>query len=162
MNKNLKIVGIFIVIAFIGSMFLACSSRMLDFTIVSNKNVNLNITDSAKGPRVSGSHHVWWILFVPVGSPNLEEAVDRAIEKAGPEYDALIDGVIYNQFYFFLLTSKAGFKVEGTPVKSSQIAADWDEENILFHSSTGKDNSKNFQKLLEALPQQQSDTEIKK
>jgi hypothetical protein len=141
-----------------------CTSRMLDFTVVSNKNVNLQIKEEGKGPRVSGSHHIWWVLWIPMGSASLEEAVDRAIEKAGPGYDALIDGVIYNQFYFYFFTSKSGYKVEGTPVRSSEIISEWTQrgrnieeakENILFHSSTGKDNNKNFERIKKALNQDQ-------
>lgn len=144
MIKKTKIC-LFIVLALF--VFVSCVSRVLDFTIVSNKNVDLRIKDSAKGQRVTGVDSALWILFIPTGSPNLEEAVDKAIEKAGPGYDALMDGVIYSEFFTFLLVSRSGYKVEGTPVKTREIIADLSTHNILYHSSLGIDNKKAIQRI---------------
>jgi len=137
-------------------LFSGCVSRVLDFTIVSSKNVDMRIKDTAKGSRVTGRDHAWWILFFPTGRPNLKEAVDRAIESAGPGYDALIDGVIYSEFSYFLLASKSGFKVVGTPVKTKEIVAELKQkdedadkffESALYHSSLGIDNTKTIERI---------------
>ena len=89
------------------------------------------------------------ILGIPLGTANLKEAVDRAIEKAGPGYDALIDGVVYAVSKFYILFGSFGYKIEGTPIKSKDIRSSGiTEEQILFHSSLGLDNSK----ALEAIP----------
>jgi len=133
-----------------------CVSRVLDFTVVSSKNVELKIKDTAKGSRVTGKDHSLWILFIPTGSANLKEAVDRAIESAGPGYDALIDGVIYSEFYFFLLASKVGYKVVGTPIKTREIITALEQKgedadkllaNALYHSSLGINNAKTIERI---------------
>lgn len=74
------------------------SCRILDFTIISSKNVTLNVKKDER--RVSGKGFT------------VKAAVDHAIESAGQGYDALIDGVIYQGAF--------RFKVEGTPIKTSE------------------------------------------
>jgi hypothetical protein len=69
---------------------------MMDFTIISSKNVSSNY--NKENPRVTGKGFT------------VKDAVDKAIEKAGPGYDALIDGVIYDMGF--------RYKVVGTPIKT--------------------------------------------
>ena len=78
---------------------LMSSCRLVDFTIISSKNVSLDVKKDA--PRVKA------------GGATVKDAVDKAIEKAGSGYDALIDGVIYQRLFF-------GFRVVGTPIKTSE------------------------------------------
>lgn len=124
----------------------SCSTRLIDFTIISSKNLGLRVKESAKGPRVTGEDFAWVILIIPTGTPNMKEAVDRAIEKAGPGFDALVDGVVYSKFSWYLLATKSGYLVEGTPIKSSEALAfmtpEMKEEfyvqhNVIFHSKKG-------------------------
>lgn len=130
-------------------VFNGCTQRIIDFTIISSKQMNMKIDESGKGERVVGKDGVYWITFIPLGIPNLKEAVDRAIESAGPGYDALIDGVIYAENWWAVVTGYNGYKVEGTPVKSSKIIAELIKEgkdvdlamqNIVYHSRLGKSN----------------------
>lgn len=123
-----------------------CSVRMLDFTLLSSKNVEMRVPQEAKGTRVTGIDTVP-VFVLPLGVPNLKEAVDRAIENAGPGYDALIDGVVYNESRFFIIGT-VGYKVEGTPVKTAAVRAaalmgGEDPEvavgHLLQHSSLVKD-----------------------
>lgn len=132
----------------------SCTTRLLDFTVVSSKNTEMQIPTSSKGERVEGKDGVP-IIFFPLGNPNLKEACDRAIESAGPEYDALIDGVIYSKFIYFIF-GYMEYKVEGTPIISSQINTTSIEGNaggiaqskpILYHSKTGKSNDEAIQKI---------------
>lgn len=104
-----------------------CTFRVTDFTVISTKNVNVPV--HGKAPRTTGKDCVIVILF-PLGLPNLKTAVDRAIEKAGPEYDALIDGVAYFDNYSFLFGEECS-RVEGTPVstKSAGVSSKEQEQN---------------------------------
>ncbi|MEW5816495.1 MAG: hypothetical protein AB1798_14025 [Spirochaetota bacterium] len=139
------------------SLLAGCVSRLIDFTVISNKNVELRFKDTAKGPRVTGEDMVWSVLgILPLGTPSLEEACDRAIESAGAGYEALIDGVLYRIYNYYLLVSKEGYKVEGTPVKTKEILALAEQrgenmekqfEKVMFHSSLGRDNSKAIEKI---------------
>lgn len=91
----------------------SCSQRMLDFTVISSKNVTMRVPNEAKGPRTTGKE------MKTCGTPQLKAAVDKAIENAGPGYDALIDGVVFTRWEFY----RSGYVVEGTPVKTSKLKA---------------------------------------
>ena len=99
-----------------------CSTRMIDFTVISSKNMQLQIPQEARGERVEGRDEVWMLLSIPLGRPEIKEAVDQALENAGPGYDALIDGVLYQTVKFYGIVSKIGFKVEGTPINTSLLS----------------------------------------
>jgi hypothetical protein len=90
---------------------------MLDFTLISTKNVDLTKASQFKrgNNRVNGEDGVYWILYFPLGSPNLKEAVDRAIEKI-PGCIALVDGVVYHESWWAILTGYSSYVIEGTPL----------------------------------------------
>jgi hypothetical protein len=124
-----------------------CTRRVLDFTVVSSKNVDLRLDDSAKGERTKGIDRVWWFITIPLGQPNLKEATDRAIEAAGPGYDALIDGVISIKSGWYILTGETTYIVEGTPVKTTMLYGQMEKEGrdiadvlktTLYHSSLNR------------------------
>lgn len=124
-----------------------CSRRMIDFTVISSKNMQLQIPPEAMGGRVEGEDKVFIVFGFRLGTPNLKEAVDRAIENAGPGYDALIDGVLYQTTDFYLLVLQTGYKVVGTPIKTSLVHASLPKgdsrlarASILYHSSRGISN----------------------
>jgi hypothetical protein len=90
----------------------ACSNRVIDFTLLSSKNNELT-ANRARAPRVSGEDCVTVVIF-PFGKTDMKEAVDRAIQKAGPGYSALVDGVVRDDRAF--LFGKNCIVVEGSPV----------------------------------------------
>ena len=94
----MKKINLFSIVALsaLSSTFSSC--RLVDFTIISSKNVTVDVKKDA--PRVSGKGF------------QLKDAIDHAIEKAGPGYDALIDGVVYDGLF--------RYKVTGTPIKTSE------------------------------------------
>ncbi len=102
----------------IAGLFISgCSYRVLDFTIISTKNVDLSKADTftrAK-TRVEGQDVVHMILFIPTGRLNMEEAIDRAIEKT-PGAVALVDGVVYSKGWWAILYGKSLIIIEGTPL----------------------------------------------
>lgn len=78
------------------------NQRLVDFTLLSAKNHGVK-TKLSNTPRVVG-----------VSIYSVKDAIDKALESAGLGYDALIDGVVYRY--------SGGFKVEGTPIKTSDLA----------------------------------------
>lgn len=96
-----------------------CSVRIVDFTAISTKNVNIQAFETGK--RVVGEDCAPVVLF-PLAIPNMKTAIDRAIENAGPGYDALTDGVVYslNQAFIF---GRICYQVEGTPIQTRSAIA---------------------------------------
>jgi hypothetical protein len=120
---------IFITFCF-GFLFISgCTTRVLDFTVISSKNTNLRVKDAGKGQRVVGEDMVGYFI-IPLGQPQVKTAVDKAIEKAGPGFDALLDGVIFYKYNVFLLFGSFGYSVEGTPIKTSELIAELQNKGI--------------------------------
>jgi hypothetical protein len=137
-------------------VFNGCTQRLIDYTIISSKQMNMKVNESARGQRVEGKDGIYWLLFIPFGIPNLKEACDEAIESVGSGYDALIDGVVYTEFWWVFFTGYNGYKVQGTPIKSLHIKAALLEQgkdvevvmkNIIYHSSTGKSNDETIRNI---------------
>ena len=106
----MKKIGLILIMLLLIPLVSGCSRRMIDFTVISSKNMQLQIPSEARGPRVEGKDMAMILLLIPFGSPNLKEAVDRAIESAGPGYDALVDGVLYRQSYYFVVGGLYGVR----------------------------------------------------
>ena len=105
------------VVSFSLLLLAGCSRRLVDFTVISSKNVP--ITENGIGfkkatSRVQGIDKKWSILFVP-GIPDMKEAIDDAIEKY-PGAVALTDGVIYSKAWSCFLFGQNKYVVEGTPL----------------------------------------------
>jgi hypothetical protein len=94
-------------------VFSSCSYRLIDFTVISSKNHSLKI-DKSQGVRVSGSSNG----FLGLGT-SIKDAMDKALQSAGSDYDLLIDGVVRINDFFLV----SGYKVEGTAVSSSKMKA---------------------------------------
>ena len=102
----MKRTGVTLTLMLLIPLVSGCTQRMIDFTVISSKNMQLQFPSEATGPRVEGQDMVLFVI-IPFGTPNLKEAVDRAIEQAGPGYDALIDGVIYQKNLLFLFLQES-------------------------------------------------------
>ena len=115
-------------------MFSSCSYRLVDFTVISSKNVSLKI-DKSQGIKVSASSNG----FLGLGA-SIKDAMDKALSSAGPDYDLLVDGVVRVNDYFLV----SGYKVEGTAISSSKMKAslgvkgfeDWCKANNVFDPTT--------------------------
>ena len=97
-----------------------CSLPVADFTALSTKNNLLN-EDPERGKRVSAKDCVP-VILVHLGQPDLEAAIDKAIESAGPGYDALVDGAVYRRYEHFLFGREC-WEVEGIAVPRPATAA---------------------------------------
>ena len=89
----------------------SCSMRLVDFTVISSKNVSLDL-DRTMGVKVEASKS----YFLGIGW-NIKDALDLALEKAGKGHDLLIDGVVRYGSYPFIAT----VSVEGTAVNSRDM-----------------------------------------
>ncbi|GAA4308649.1 hypothetical protein GCM10023115_36730 [Pontixanthobacter gangjinensis] len=106
----MKIKSLFIIMISVMTLT-SCSYRLVDFTVISSKNMNLDV-DRSMGVATEGKKS----YFLGLGW-NIKDALDEALEQAGPEYDLMIDGVVRYGSYPFVAT----VTVEGTAVSSQQM-----------------------------------------
>lgn len=96
-----------------------CTHRLTDFTVISTKNIPIGEgvhTDFQKGTkRVKGVDVAHEVLCVPLGFPNMKEAIDRAVEQI-PGAIGLVDGVVKSSGWTCLLYGQSKYIVEGTPL----------------------------------------------
>jgi len=97
----------------------SCTRRLTDFTVISTKNIPIGEgvhTDFQKGTkRVKGTDVSHTVLFLPLGFPNMKEAIDKAIEEI-PGAIGLVDGVVKSSGWTCLLYGQNKYIVEGTPL----------------------------------------------
>lgn len=126
--------------ALVASLFMSsCSQRLLDFTLISTKNVNLKETHESSNFRVKGKDVRHTVLFIPFGTPDIKEAIDDAIEQT-PGCVALENGVLKYKWWSILLYGQSRYIIEGTPVmKSSSAAADTQEYQYMVTPADGGD-----------------------
>ena len=107
------------------SLLTSCSQRMMDFTLISSKNVELSKfpTYERANLRVEGEDTKPIIIVIPTGYPDGKEALDRAIESY-PGAVALLDGVFtYKWFYIPYIYGQYRYVIEGTPLYDPAIRA---------------------------------------
>jgi hypothetical protein len=99
-----------------GLTLTSCTQRLVDFTIISTKNVDLSRANSFRraAGRTTGEDAKQIIIIFPLGTPSAKEAVDRAIESV-PGGVALVDGVLSNSFFYIpYIIGESKYVVEGT------------------------------------------------
>lgn len=100
-----------------------CSTRLVDFTLISSKNVELSHGELLKrgSQRVYGEDRKSMIIIIPTGEPSVKEAMDRAIEKT-PGAVGLVDGVVtHKSWYIPYIYGEFWYEVEGTPLIDSVL-----------------------------------------
>ncbi|NOU36089.1 MAG: SHOCT domain-containing protein [Kiritimatiellaceae bacterium] len=113
-----------LIFGLIGLISVGCTTRLVDFTTISTKNVDWSraATFSRAPVRVEGKDVVHIIVFIPTGIPNMKEAIDQAIESK-PGCVALVDGVVYQKLWWIpYIYGQSSFVVEGTPLIDSGLS----------------------------------------
>ena len=98
-------------------MMTGCVNRVGDFTIASTKNIDIKKTLHTVDTRhrVTGIDKKHYFLFIPLGIPNLKEAMDNAEEKA-PACVGLSDVTVKYGEWWILIYGQQWFEIEGNPV----------------------------------------------
>jgi len=139
-------------VVFVLGLFLlsGCSTRLVDFTILSSKNVDLSRAGTFKRDikRVEGSDTASIIIFIPTGTPSAKEAMDRAIESV-PGAIALVDGVLTHKwFYIPYIYGESTYVVEGTALIDPSLIADLPSEGVYVVTHMDKDGNLKESKLV--------------
>ncbi len=131
----------FVIVAGLLFAFTGCTARLVDYTIISTKNVDLARAGSfQKGKsRVQGEDKMSIIIFIPTGVPNVKEAIDRAIESV-PGAVALVDGVVdYRYFWIPYIYGEETYIVEGTPLIDPNLASASELKSQFMIAKVNKD-----------------------
>lgn len=96
----------------------SCTVRLVDFTTISSKNVDLDINTSQGVKTEASKSYVFGFGL------NIKDALDLALENAGSEYDILMDGVVRSSNYFFVAT----VSVEGTAHNSRDMRTSMNQD----------------------------------
>ena len=119
MQQKIKVLAVLL------SLFglVGCTVRLVDFTMISTKNLDLSRSANFERgkSRIQGKDEAMIIIFIPTGTPNIKEAVDRAIESV-PGAIALVDGVISSSSWWFIFGASS-YVVEGTPLIDKSLAS---------------------------------------
>jgi len=122
-------------IVILSMLSISCTHRLIDFTMISSKNVELSkMAQYARSPgRVSGQDESVIIFVFPVKIAHPKMAVDRAIESM-PGCVALVDGVLTSTTVMLPpLFGVVTYEVEGTCLVDREIS-----NRILFKSPSSR------------------------
>lgn len=154
-----KKTSIFLAVLFV-LLASSCTSRLTDFTVISTKNVPIGEqpTNLSKAPtRVKGVDKSHWILFFPIGFPNLKEAIDKAIAKY-PGAVALADGVVKSKEWHAILYGQMSYIVEGTPLYPADMSATSSQKTSSENSSANN----SFMRITHQVNKEKNVTELAK
>lgn len=134
MKKNLSIMKKVLFGIGLVTFLASCSYRVVDFTIISTKNVDLSKagTFTRGKTRVEGKDVAHMIINFPLGRPSMKEAIDKAIETT-PGAVALVDGVVYSKGWWAVLYGQDILVIEGIPLIDPSLASN---NNNLFEDYT--------------------------
>jgi len=105
-------------------LFTGCSVRVADLTLVSTKNIDLSDAqlDARKGQRQKGEDCRFVLLgLIPFGLPNMEEAVDKALEAG--KGNVMVDEVTEYKNIWFVIGGLTCIDVEGTVLNVPGVAS---------------------------------------
>jgi hypothetical protein len=116
--KHTKQMSIFLCFCLLALILGGCSVRLGDLSAISTQTVNLNKVDIDALPQVkgvTGRDTKFVFLFIPFGTPHLEDAVDDALEKGGG--DLMTDAVIHARNWWFIIGQNS-LEVKGNVVNT--------------------------------------------
>lgn len=98
----------------------SCSTRLLDVTILSTKNIDLNYVQgytTNTNQRVTGQNTSHIISFIPLGYPSAKEAADRAVECNGTQCVGLTNATFTEKWWWIpFIYGQITLEVEGDPI----------------------------------------------
>ena len=105
-----KILIVSLSLAIVAMVFSGCTQRIGDFTLISTKNVDIG-GKFKKLERYTGVDSKPMILGIPLGYPNLQQAVDNCIEAG--KGDLLTNAVLEFSGWTIILYGEQKYNVKG-------------------------------------------------
>jgi hypothetical protein len=89
-----------------------CVQRMGDFTVISTRNYDPSAKYELSERRVTGEDMRSIIVVIPTGIPNMEDAIEDALNKGGGDY--MTDAALHNRsWYIPYIYGRMGFRITG-------------------------------------------------
>lgn len=109
-------------------MLTGCSTRIMDLTVASTNNIDLNKNQYRIGEKVEDIDKKSIIVFIPTGIPSIEEAISKAIEIDKCAV-GLSDLAVYRESWWIpYIYGKMGYRVKGKLIYDTSLK---DCKNIL-------------------------------
>ena len=89
----------------------ACSTRVADFTIVSTKNIDMDGNYELVESNVKGKDVTPIIIYIPIGSPSIEDAIDDALNSV--DGDIMTDVTVRSNILWFVYFGTHTYVVVG-------------------------------------------------
>ncbi len=101
-----------------------CTQRMFNFTFISTKEIDLSRAGNfEKYTRTTrGIDEIYWVVFLPLGIPHIEKAIDKAIDNT-PGAIAITHGTVYSKTWWAIFSGASSYVVEGTPLIDPSLSA---------------------------------------
>ncbi len=90
--------------------------------IITNKNSKV-VTSYQGQKEVTGDSYYPYLM-----DTNIDDAISIALEKAGADYDMLIDATLEVNYYYMIVYFSNYITVEGTAVNSAELKAEMGEQ----------------------------------
>ncbi len=98
----------------------SCTTRLLKLSVAGAKDVNLDQNahyTAAHNVPTEGTHRGHIFLIFPIGSPNIDHALEDALKTAGPNAVALYNMTLdQTNWYIPFLYGQRIYTVQGDPV----------------------------------------------
>jgi len=92
-------------------VFIGCSTRIADFTIISTRNVDMDGNYELVGSKVKGKDVTPIITYIPIGAPSIEDAIDDALDSV--DGDIMTDVTIRSNVLWFVYFGTHTYVVVG-------------------------------------------------
>lgn len=97
--------SLYVLIAVIAIGLTSCSHQIMNYNSLVPQTTDIKANYESKGGKVSAK------------GGTIDKATAKALQLAGRDYNAIINGTITMYQYNLILVNITTFKVEGTPVK---------------------------------------------
>ncbi|MCM1324430.1 MAG: hypothetical protein NC218_09905 [Acetobacter sp.] len=98
----------------------SCTTHIAHLSMISNTSVrldNINLNQNIKSNYIKGEDTKSIIIFIPLGIPNVQRAIDNALKKG--KGDILINATIYTKIWWFII-GKASIYVDGIVINTKE------------------------------------------
>ena len=99
-----RFITLVVLIFIMAPLVSGCAVRLGGMTAISTKNVSLNTVDLDKMPQtknVVGTDSRFVFIFIPLGFPTVQGAVDDALDKG--QGDVILDAVLQAESWWFII-----------------------------------------------------------